>query len=161
MAADERPAVVAFDGSEEAAAAVRAVATLFPDRRIVVVSVWEPGIAVATAPMTDPTGMAYLPPSADEIAALDRLGRERAVTVADAGARLAQELGATAEAMAISDEVHVADTIVSVAEESDACVVVVGSRGRGGVKSLFGSTSRALLNGTERPVLVVRAPHNT
>jgi nucleotide-binding universal stress UspA family protein len=38
------------------------------------------------------------------------------------------------------------------------CVLVIGSRGLGGVKALFGSTSRSLLQETDRPVLVVKAP---
>ena len=35
---------------------------------------------------------------------------------------------------------------------------MIGSRGLGGVRSLFGSTSRTLLHESDRPVLVVRAP---
>jgi nucleotide-binding universal stress UspA family protein len=53
----------------------------------------------------------------------------------------------------------VAETIIAIAEQRDASVIVIGSRGVGKIKGLFGSTSRALLNHCDRPVLVVRAPH--
>ena len=46
--------------------------------------------------------------------------------------------------------------LARVASETDAMLVVVGSRGRGPLRSaLFGSTSRATLRALERPVLVV------
>jgi nucleotide-binding universal stress UspA family protein len=89
---------------------------------------------------------------------IDRSQRDHAVTVAEAGASAARELGATAEALAVADEVDIAATLVGVAHKHDACAVVIGSRGLGRVKGLFGSTSRALLEQSERPVLVVRAP---
>ena len=38
MSPDEQPAVVAYDGSDEAQAAVREAARLLPGRRLVVVS---------------------------------------------------------------------------------------------------------------------------
>jgi nucleotide-binding universal stress UspA family protein len=158
MALDERPAVVAFDGSDAAGAAVRAAATLFAGRRLLIVSVWEPGLAFAVAPMPDVSGVAYMAPSPDQVASIDRVQRDHAVDVAEAGARLAREAGATAEAVAVSDELAVAETIVGIAEQRDACALVVGSRGLGGVKAMFGSTSRSLLHQTDRPVLVVRAP---
>jgi nucleotide-binding universal stress UspA family protein len=158
MALDERPAVVAFDGSDAAGAAVRAAATLFAGRRLLIVSVWEPGLAFAMAPMPDVSGVAYMAPSPDQVASIDRAQRDHADDVAEAGARLAREAGATAEAVAVSDELAVAETIIGVAEQRDACALVVGSRGLGGVKAMFGSTSRSLLHQTERPVLVVRGP---
>jgi nucleotide-binding universal stress UspA family protein len=74
------------------------------------------------------------------------------------GARLARGLGATADALPVPDEANVADTVVQIAEQRDACAVVVGSRGLGGFKRhLLGSTSQRLLRDAQRPVLVVRA----
>jgi nucleotide-binding universal stress UspA family protein len=158
MALDERPAVVAFDGSDAAGAAVRAAATLFAGRELVIVSVWEPGLAFAVAATPDVSGAVYMAPSPEEVASIDRVQRDHAVDVAEAGAQLAREAGATAEAVAVSDDVKVAETIVSVAAQRDACALVIGSRGLGGVKALFGSTSRSLLHQTDRPVLVVKVP---
>jgi len=159
MSADARPAVVAFDGSAEARAAVAAAIELFPGRRLVIVSVWEPGLALALAPTRDLTGVGYPPPTAAEVEALDRVQHDHAVEMAETGAALARELGATAEPDPVADEADVADTIAAVAERVDACVVVVGSRGLGRVRSrLFGSTSREVLQRSGRPVLVVKAP---
>jgi nucleotide-binding universal stress UspA family protein len=160
MSTDARPAVVAFDGSDEARAAMRAAVELFPGRKLVIVSVWEPGLALALAPTRDMTGAGYPPPSAAEVAALDEVQKDHAVEVADAGVALARELGASAEADPVADEAHVADTIAAVAERVDACAIVVGSRGLGRVRSrLFGSTSREVLQRSGCPVLVVKAPH--
>jgi nucleotide-binding universal stress UspA family protein len=159
MSADARPAVVAFDGSAEARAAVATAIQLFPGRRLVIVSVWEPGLALALAPTRDLSGVGYPPPTAEEVDALDRVQHDHAVEMAEAGAALARELGATAAPDPVADEADVADTIAAVAERVDACAIVVGSRGLGRVRSrLFGSTSREVLHRSGRPVLVVKAP---
>jgi nucleotide-binding universal stress UspA family protein len=159
MSADARPAVVAFDGSAEARAAVAAASELFPGRRLVIVSVWEPGLALALAPTRDLTGVGYPPPTAEEVEALDRVQHDHAVEMAEAGAALARRLGATAEPDPVADEADVADTIAAVAERVDACAIIIGSRGLGRVRSrLFGSTSREVLQRSGRPVLVVKAP---
>jgi nucleotide-binding universal stress UspA family protein len=159
MPVDERPAVVAYDGSDAAGAAIRTAVALLPGRQLVVAAVWEPAMAYAVTPAIDPSGLAYMPPRPEDVATIDRVQRDRAVGLAEAGARLARELGATAEALAVSDEAAVAETIIAIAEQRDASVIVIGSRGVGKIKGLFGSTSRALLNHCDRPVLVVRAPH--
>jgi nucleotide-binding universal stress UspA family protein len=156
---DTRPIVVAFDGSAEAQAAVRAAATLFGDRLILVVSVWEPGLARLVLSVPDTTGVAYVPPRAEDIATVDRAEREHATWAANAGARLARELGVTAEALPVPDNVKVGETVAAIGEQRNAAALVVGSRGLGRVRSgLLGSTSRQLLHATGRPVLVVRAP---
>jgi nucleotide-binding universal stress UspA family protein len=156
---DPQPVVVAFDGSEPAQAAIRSAVALFPQHKLVVVSVWEPGLALAMAGARDLTGVGYVPPTPAEMQAIDNVEREHAGDAAAAGARLAQELGATAEAHPAADEADVAVTVAAIAEEVDAAAIVIGSRGLGGVKSrLFGSTSRELLQRTDRPVLVVKAP---
>jgi nucleotide-binding universal stress UspA family protein len=160
MSSDARPVVVAYDGSEEAQAAVRTAAGLFALRRIVIASVWEPGLAMAMASATDPTGIGYLPPTGEAMASVDRAQREHSVEVAEDGVRVAQEAGATAEAYPVADEVDVATTVAELAVRLDAGAIVVGSRGLGAVKSkLLGSTSAALLHHASTPVLVVRAPH--
>jgi nucleotide-binding universal stress UspA family protein len=157
-APDSRPVVVAYDGSPEAQAAVREAAALFGHRPLLVVAVWEPGLAaMPVGPGPGEAGMSYLPPDPAEVAAVDRAQSDHAAAMAEAGAHLARELGATAEALSVPDEAAVAETIVAIAEERDAAAVVVGSRGLGGIKArLLGSTSRGVMHHTHRPVLVVR-----
>jgi nucleotide-binding universal stress UspA family protein len=151
--------VVAFDRSDEARAAMTAAATLFGHHPLVVVSVWEPGLAMAALPERDTMGLSYPMPSAEEIQQVDRIEHDHAASTAQAGVELAQSLGATAEALPVEDRADVADTIHAIAQQVDAAAIVVGSRGLGGVKSaLMGSTSRKLLHESRRPVLVVRAP---
>jgi nucleotide-binding universal stress UspA family protein len=48
-----------------------------------------------------------------------------------------------------------ADRLVEVAGEVDADAIVIGSRGRGRLGALLGSVSHALLQRSDRPVLVV------
>ena len=151
------PVVVAFDGSPESSAAVRAAAGLFRDRDLLIVSIWEPGLAMATLSTPDATGVMYPVPDPAEIATIDRLQREHADGTAETGARIARELGAQATALAVPDRVDVSETLLAIAEERKAAAIVVGSRGLGGVKAkLLGSTSRRLLHDARRPVLVVR-----
>jgi nucleotide-binding universal stress UspA family protein len=158
MSTDDRPVVVAFDGSSFAEDAVRAAAELFPDRTLVVVSVWEPGLAMAmTTPSDGISGVPYGAPDPETMELVDRLEQDRARDAAEAGAALARERGATAEPHPVPDDVDIAETLAGVAEARDAAAVVVGSRGLGRVKSaLLGSTSRRLMHTTKRPVVVVR-----
>ena len=158
MDEDARPVVVAYDGSDESLAAVRAAAELFRGRTLVIVSVWEPGMAIAAQPVPDPTGLSYPLPDPEQIEAVDRVQSDHAASNAEAGATLARSLGAEAEALAVPDGGDVAETVDAVANQREAAAVVVGSRGLGGVKSrLMGSTSRRLLHDSHRPVLVMRA----
>jgi nucleotide-binding universal stress UspA family protein len=151
MSTRESPAIVAFDGSAESERAVRAAAGLFFDRRLVVVSVWEPGLAYA------PVMGGYPMPTVEEAALLDEVQHERAAATAEAGAQIARDLGADAEAHAQADRARIADTVAELAGELGACAIVVGTRGRGAVKSkLLGSTSLALLHRAPCPVVVVR-----
>jgi nucleotide-binding universal stress UspA family protein len=158
-AQDIRPAVVAYDGSAEAQAAVREAAVLLGHRPLVVVTVWEAGLAAMNVtPAAGEMGMGNLP-DPQEVAAVDRAVSDHASAVAEAGARLARELGATVEALSVPESVDVAETLAEIAEEREASAIVVGSRGLGAFKArVLGSTSRKLLHHTRLPVLVVRVP---
>jgi len=155
---DTRPILVAYDGSPESEAAVRAAASLFPGRRLVVTSVWEPGLAMAIAPAYEPTGIGYMQPSMADVSAVDQAQHDRAAASAVAGAALARELGATAEPYPVPDASDIARTLAALAGEIGAEAIVVGSRGLGSVKArLLGSTSSGVLHHTGLPVVVVRA----
>ena len=80
---ESRPLVVAFDGSSEARAAVRAASELMPGRRLLVTTVWEP------SPIAPPQslGMPYARPDSEEIEAFDRAEHDDAATTAEVGAR--------------------------------------------------------------------------
>jgi nucleotide-binding universal stress UspA family protein len=157
MTREGAPILIAFDGSEVSRAAVRRAAELFAGRPAVVATVWEPGLAAVTMAPPDALGMSTVPPDPVTLEAVDRLERERASTIAADGAELARSLALEAEPQAVPDAVDVADTLIDMARERDAAVVVVGSRGISGLRSrLLGRVSRKLIEHCERPVLVIR-----
>ena len=160
MALDAAPVLIAYDGSEVSRAAIRHAAELFAGRPAVVATVWEPGLATASAGLSmgsPDIGMGTLPPDPATVEAVDRSQREYASTVAADGAELARSLGLEAEAHEVPDEVNVADTLIDIAQARGAAVVVVGSHGISGIrKRLLGSVSRKLIEHCDRPVLVIR-----
>jgi nucleotide-binding universal stress UspA family protein len=159
MSEDTRSVVVAFDGSNESETALRAAAGLFRDRLLLVVSVWEPGLAMAMMSSPDSTGMSFPPPTPEQIVAVDRAQHDHATSAAESGVQIVRELGGTAEALPVPEDMDIAEAVIGIADDRDAAAIVVGSRGLGAVKSrLMGSVSRRVLHDTRRPVLIVRAP---
>ena len=157
MAREPAPILIAYDGSEVSRAAVRHAAELFAGRPAVLATVWEPGLATVAMGLPDTMGMGALPPDPATVEELDRIGREHASSVAGDGAEFARSLGLSAEPQAVPDEVDVADTLIHIAREHGAAVVVMGSHGISGLRSrLLGSVSRKLIEHCDRPVLVVR-----
>jgi Universal stress protein family len=77
MTGDERPVLVAYDGSAESRAAVRSAVTLFPGRRLIVVTVWEPGLAMALASLSAGAPRGF---SAEVTAETARVERDQAAT---------------------------------------------------------------------------------
>jgi nucleotide-binding universal stress UspA family protein len=157
MAPETAPVLIAYDGSEVSRAAIRHAAALFPEWPAVVATVWEPGLAAAAVGPPDTFGMGTLPADLGTVEAVDRLQREHASTVGGDGAEFARSVGLVAEPRAVPDELDVADTLVGIARERGAAVVVVGSHGISGLRSrLLGSVSRKLIEHCDRPVLVIR-----
>jgi nucleotide-binding universal stress UspA family protein len=161
VADEQRPVVVAFDGSAESAVAVRAAAELFPTRSLLVVTVWETGLALTTPVPADFAGTMPPPlPDPRQVELLDNIEHQHAQATAEAGVAIARESGCPgAVPVPVPDELDVAEAVEAVASQRDAAAIVVGSRGRGGLRStLMGSTSKRLLHDARRPVVVVRAP---
>ena len=88
-----------------------------------------------------------------------RLGRLYPEQQAEAGARLAIELGFDAEPRTVDRRTTIADAILGEADALDATAILVGSRGLTGVKSLLvGSVSHAVIQHADRTVIVVPSP---
>ena len=157
MASEAAPVLIAYDGSEVSRAAVRHAAELFAGHRAVLATVWEPGLATVTVGLPDTFGIGTLPPDPATIEEIDRIQREHASTVAADGAEFARSLGLIAEPRPVPDKVDIADTLIDMAQETGAALVVVGSHGISGLRSrLLGSVSRKLIEHCDRPVLVIR-----
>lgn len=152
------PIVIGFDGSEAAERAVREAGSVLTGKPALVVAVWEPGTALEYT--TSSLGVDAALPPIDVRASLevDQALAEASQRTAQRGAEIARQAGFEAEALAVADDVSVAQTLVRLARERDSAAIVVGSRGQGGLKSLvLGSTSHGVLQHADRPVLVVRA----
>jgi nucleotide-binding universal stress UspA family protein len=123
---------------------------------VVIATVWEPGLAQV---VPDPAGIGApaAPVDLEQVAEVEALMSNRAAAIAGEGAARAREDGLPPTPVAIEDEGNVAETITAIADDHDAEVVIVGSRGHSGLKArLLGSTSESILHHCTRPVLVVR-----
>jgi nucleotide-binding universal stress UspA family protein len=156
--AGKAPVVIAYDGSPAARQAVVDAAKIVGSCPVLVVTVWEEGLAYvgALAPQAD--GLSMAAPMVDpEVAReVDHGLHQHAEQVSGEGAALARSLGLDAQQLAMPDEGNVAETILTLVRKRRAVAVVVGSRGLSGIRArLEGSTSKALLKHAPCPVIVV------
>ena len=123
-----------------------------------VITVWEPGLAYASAASMPAIGggMALNPVDAETGRKVDQELQGHAERVAQDGAELAKSAGLRAESAAVPDTTGVAEAIAGQAKELDAAAIVIGSRGLSGLRvRMEGSTSKAVLKHAPCPVLVV------
>ncbi len=156
MMPDPAPILIAYDGSDASRQAIEETGRLFEGREVQVVTVWEPALAFETAMPTAGLGMEPIPVDIEGALELEEELQERARRTAQAGAELARSVGLSARALAVADEVHVADAILELARKREVAAIVVGSRGLRGLRArLEGSTSQAVVKDAPCPVLVV------
>jgi nucleotide-binding universal stress UspA family protein len=129
---------------------MRAAAELIePSVEVVVLTVWEP-IAVRLA-----LGGAFAFGSIQNEGDFDEQEESFARAASEDGARRAVEHGYKATAMTKESTEGIARTILAVADEISARLIVCGQRGRGPLRTaLLGSVSHALAAHTRRPVLI-------
>jgi nucleotide-binding universal stress UspA family protein len=94
----------------------------------------------------------------DQINEVDAVVRERAGRLVADGVRIAREAGFEAQGRLEASPGAEWRTILDVADELDAQLIVLGARGLSRVESaILGSVSNAVLHHAKRPVLVVPA----
>jgi nucleotide-binding universal stress UspA family protein len=147
--------LIAYDGSPDARAAVEDAGRLLPNEHAVVLVVWEP---FADVMARTGAGMGLAPGIAD-FDEIDAASEAAAKQRAEEGVELAGSVGLDAEPRVCAQGPTVWHAIVSQAREADARAIVMGTRGLAGIKSVFlGSVSHAVLQHSDRPVVVVPSP---
>lgn len=145
--------LIAYDGSEAARAAVRAVGGLFPGDEAVVLAAYErpPGLGRALVAGATPNTSAV-----QSIKALARETSARAMATAEEGSALAAQSGLAAEAEIVVTKGGVWPEVLATAEEREAEIIACGTRGRGGLgRALLGSTAASILHHAHCSVLIV------
>ena len=147
------PILIGYDGSENARVAIQRAGQLFPGQNAVVLHIWEPAELAAIrygAIGMSATGADGSANTAVEAAA-EHIARE--------GAKLAREVGLNATPQVARAVLPTWEMIVRIADEVDASLVIVGSRGARGLRSLMlGSVSHQVVHHAQQPVLLVPSP---
>jgi nucleotide-binding universal stress UspA family protein len=145
--------LICYDGSDDAKAAIKHLGALLPGAAATVLTVWEPFSDVASgSPKGRLSPLALITNVGDANDAMLTQARE----VAAEGVELANGAGLKAEPATDEQGESVAEAILSGADKLDADMIVLGSRGLGGVASvLLGSVSHRVLQHADRPVLVI------
>jgi nucleotide-binding universal stress UspA family protein len=144
------PLILCYDGSEDARHAIERAGEFFAGRRALVLTVCQ-----------SPAGANVIGWSATsagtvDFAALEREAVDEAGRIAEDGARIAREAGLEAESTPVEANGPVWKTIIEVADRHRAAMIVVGSRGLTGIRSiLLGSVSSAIVHHADRPTLVI------
>ena len=147
------PIIIGYDGSENARYAVEQAGRLFPGRLAVVLHVWEPvelaalrhGAIGMSATLTE--------------GSVDRTVEAAAERVADEGAALARAAGLDAAPQTARAVLPAWEMITGIADEVDASLIIVGSRGLRGLRSLMlGSVSHQVAHHAHQPVLLIPSP---
>ena len=150
--------LVCYDGSPDACAAIDRAAVLMPGAEATVLTFWEPfadAIMHGNAGGMSLGGLA----SAGDAERIDAGSEASARRLAVEGAERATAAGLIARERVASQRGGSGHTILVSAADVDADVVVLGTRGRGGVKSfLLGSVSHEVVQHADRSVLVVPSP---
>jgi nucleotide-binding universal stress UspA family protein len=149
MQSYETPILICYDGSPAAVRAIETAAALLGPRRAVVLDV--------ASSMTVAESVAA-PYSAMAGAAVEETYAAEAARIAAEGTEIARSSGFDAVARG-TRAVPTWEGIVEIADELDAPVIVVGSRGlRGLNEALHGSVSHQVAAHAGRPVLIVPPP---
>jgi nucleotide-binding universal stress UspA family protein len=146
--------LIAYDGSDDAKAAIAEAASLFPGEPATILTVWQRFVDTMAR-----TGTALGAPAIVDLDEVDDASEQAALETAEQGAAFGRERGLDARPGTASLRTTVADAILLEGERLPARAIVMGTRGLTGIKSmLLGSVSHAVLHDADRPVVVVPSP---
>lgn len=144
--------LICYDGSADAKSAIDQAGRLFTGQTARVLTVWEPFEQVL---MRSPGGLGPMAGLSD-VERIDASRAKDAEAVAAEGAERASAMELSADSCARRQEGSVAHTILAEAKDSGARAIVMGTRGRTGLKSLLlGSVSHSVVQHADRAVVVV------
>lgn len=143
--------VIAFDGTPNARRAVRYAGRFLSADRAVVLTVWSPVLRGPDPVQVDLDG----PPDPDDQDSVD-IAYADAQRTNDDGVDLARAAGLAAEPLCLAATSTVWNTIIDAADSLDADLIVTGTRGTTGLRSLLqSSVADHVLRHGHRPVLIV------
>jgi len=144
--------LIAYDGSDDSKAAIEQASKMFPGETATILTVWQRFIDTM-ARVGAGVGVVI---DYDEI---DKESEAASAEKANEGAAFANESGLQATGKTVVVDTTIADAILTQAAESGASLIVCGSRGYTGLKSLMlGSVSHSILQHADLPVVVVPSP---
>ena len=144
------PILICYDGSDDAIAAIEAAAPLLRGHEAVVACFWQPFAQVEKRFAVSLLEVVQQAPSVNEREA--QLAHE----LAEDGAARANQVGLRATGHAVEVTEAIDEAIIALADEIDAVVVVLGSRGRSGIGSmLLGDVAHDVVQRSTRAVLLV------
>jgi nucleotide-binding universal stress UspA family protein len=147
------PILLCYDGSDDSAAAIEAVGPHFAGREAVVACFWQPFAQVAKRFAVSLLEVVQDPPD------INAREGDLAQRLAEQGAAVARAAGIPAQGRAIEVSKPIDEAIITYAEEIDAPMIVLGSRGRSGIGSmLLGDVAHDVVQRSTRMVLVVPSP---
>jgi nucleotide-binding universal stress UspA family protein len=150
--------LVCYDGSTDAQAAIDRAAALMPGSDATVLVIWETILETMTRQGSMGIGFGMVGFSGNDGGA-DAAIKKAALDTATEGAQRASAAGLVAQPRLVERRDAIAAEILATATDLDADVIVLGTRGLSGVKSLMlGSVSHAVLHHADRAVLVVPSP---
>ncbi len=144
------PLILCYDGSADAGHAIERAGKLFSGGRSLVLTVWQPFAGLGSFAWSGATE------SMMNFVELDRAAAEVGGRIAEEGVRIAREASLEAEPVAVEATGPVWRTIIETADRHHASMIVIGSRGLTGLRSmLLGSVSSAVVHHAHQPTLVI------
>jgi nucleotide-binding universal stress UspA family protein len=144
------PILLCYDGSDDAREAITTAAVVFGGGEAVVGCFWQPLGHIANRFAVNLLELVQDPGSVNTREAM------LAQHLADEGAELASQAGLHASGRAIEVSLPIDEAIIAYADELDAQLVVLGSRGRSNIGSmLLGDVANDVVQRSNRPVFLV------
>jgi nucleotide-binding universal stress UspA family protein len=145
--------LIAYDGSDDAKAAIERGGQLLPGQQATVLTIWEELVDVLAR-----TGSVFALGEVD-YESVDKQSEEQARERAQEGAKYAEQAGLKTAIEVRPRGDSVAGAILGAADDLKADAILMGTRGLTRFKSVvLGSVSNAVLQHADRPIIVVPSP---